>query len=167
MIGSRALALALTLTTASTGFAAPEPAPDPPPPTLVAPAPPLAVEVDPAHYRMVLAGNIVIGVGGLSLVAMLVGLGLRSDAQTRRRALGVAILRDPDAIAVQDRRLAAGTTLSIAGGAAAGALFVAGISLVALGYSRERKRRATLTSPSQLAPMLDRERVGLSWLVRF
>src|SRR5690606_32307765 len=100
------------------------------------------------------------------LVAMLVGLGIRSDALTLRRALGTATTPNPGAIARQDQRIETSTIVALTGGAAAGALFVAGITLVALGYSRGRKRREALNLHGQLAPMLGRDRVGLSWLVR-
>lgn len=132
--------------------------PEPPPP-------PSVVEVDPANYRMVLAGDIVIGLGGAGLLTMLVGLGIRSDALGQRRALGVADNPNPDAIARQDQRIETGTILAITGGATAGALFATGITLVALGYSRERKRREALRMVA--LPLLGRDRLGLSWALRF
>lgn len=161
-----AAGLVASLVTASPVTAAPgEAEPQPPPPTLEPPPPASVVEVDPANYRMVLAGDIVIGLGGAGLISMLVGLGIRSAALSQRRALGVAIEPDFAAIARQDRRIETGTILAISGGAAAGALFATGITLVALGYSRERKRREALGMVG--APLLGRDRVGLSWQLRF
>ncbi|MFO7565960.1 MAG: hypothetical protein R6X02_25175 [Enhygromyxa sp.] len=162
-----AAGLAASLASASPVIAAPdEQQPQPPPPTLEPPPPPpLEPEVDPANYRMVLAGNVVIGLGGAGLIAMAVGLGIRSDAITRRQALGLAIDRDPAAIARQDRRIETATILAISGGAATAALFASGITLVALGYSRERKRREALRM--SYAPLLGRDRLGLSWQLRF
>lgn len=169
------IAVVVTLMATSTVQAAPgqgEPVVQPQPtapeaPLPAVPPPVLPIEVDPANYRMVLAGNIVIGLGGAGLVAMIVGLGIRSDALTQRRALAAAIAPDLEANARQDQRIETSTIVATAGGAAAGALFVAGITLVALGYSRERKRREALNRQGQLAPMLGRQRIGLNWLVRF
>lgn len=151
-----AAALAVSLTWTSVAIAAPPAEPPPPPPT---------VEVDPGNYRMVLAGNVVIGLGGAGLITMLVGLGLRSDAIGQRRALTVGADPDEQAIARQQRRIETGTILAITGGAAAGALFATGITLVALGYSRERKRREALRMVA--VPLLGRDRVGLSWTLHF
>ncbi len=168
-----ALCLAVTLTTVSEPAVTEPPADaeleptvaEPPPPTIVPPAPPQPVEVDPRNYRMVLAGDIVIGFGGAGLLAMLVGLGLRSDALAQRRALGVAAEPDAAAIARQDRRIETGTLLTITGGVAAGALFATGITLVALGHARERKRRES--SNLIPAPSFDRHAVVLRWTIRF
>ena len=134
---------------------------EPPPP------PPELVEVDPANYKMVLAGDIIIGLGGAGLITMAVGLGIRADARTQRAALGVAEAPNLDAQAKQDRRIQLGTRLAIAGGASAGALFVTGITLVALGYARERRRRASLVRLSAPTPTLAPDRAGLSWAIEF
>jgi hypothetical protein len=141
------LVLSMTL---SLGLAAPieppiepDPAPVAPPPVLVLPSP-TPIEVDPTNYRMVLAGNFVIGFGGAALIAMAVGLGVRADAVTQRQALTVGSDPNDEAIARQERRMQMGTVVGITGGAAAGALFVTGVTLVALGYKRERRRRAAL-----------------------
>jgi hypothetical protein len=114
---------------------------------------------------MVLAGDIVIGLGGAGLVTMLVGLVIRSDAIAQREAIGVAAEPDPAAIAQQEQRIDTGVILAITGGAAAGALFATGISLVAVGHARERKRREALQMTA--APLLGRDRMGLSWTLRF
>jgi hypothetical protein len=155
------LSLAAALATAST----PEPAVAEPPPPVLVPPPAQPVEVDPRNYNMVLAGNIVIGLGGAGLVAMIVGLGLRGDAISQRRALAVSVEPDTAAIARQDRRISTGTILAISGGAASGALFVTGITLVSLGYARERKRRESLSLIP--VPSFDRVSVGLRWSLRF
>lgn len=133
----------------------------PPAPVMVMP-PPTPIEVDPANYRMVLAGDIVIGLGGAALIAMAVGLGLRSDAVTQRQALSVGADPDLDAIARQDQRIRAGAITGVTGGVAAGALFVTGITLVALGYERERRRRLALPTAA-VGP----EGVGLHWSLHF
>lgn len=143
-------------------------APAPTPASSPVPPPALPLTVDPANYRMVLAGDVVIGLGGAGLVTMLVGLLIRSDALTRRNALGVAQQPDEAAIARQDRRIETGTLLAITGGAVAAALFTSGITLVAVGHSRERKRREALRFDDLAAvPLLGRERVGLSVGFRF
>jgi SAM-dependent methyltransferase len=155
---------------------APEPVAESPPdpaastaPVVAVAAPVLVHEVDPAHYRMVLAGDIIIGLGGAALVAMGVGLGVRSDAVNQRRAWSVAVNPDADAIARQDRRIHTGTLVAISGGAAAGVLLATGITMVALGYARERKRREALRLV--FAPQISREHeavnVGLGALLRF
>lgn len=162
MIG-QAIALASSLALLGT----PEPAApiaEPPPPVLV-PPPAQPLEVDPRNYNMVLAGNIVIGLGGAGLVTMIVGLGVRADAANQRGALGVAVDPDTAAIARQDRRIQTATILAISGGAAAGALFVSGIALVALGHARERKRRESLSLIP--APSFGRSSVGLRWSLEF
>ena len=159
-----AIATFVALTLASVG--APEPAPtlEPPAPALM-PPPPQLPEVDPRNYNMVLAGNLVIGLGGAGLITMIAGLGVRSDALAQRRALGVATEPDAAALARQDRRIQTGTILAVTGGVATVALFTSGVTLVALGYARERKRRESLTwIPT---PTIGRETVGLHWSIRF
>lgn len=150
-------------------FRKPQQAPEPAPaPVLVPPAPAQVVEVDPANYKLVLAGDIVIGLGGAGLITMLAGLIIHNDAVSQREALGVATEPDAAAIARQEQRIETGTILAISGGAAAGALFTTGITLVALGYARERKRRESLNRSSMIpTPLLGRDRVGLSWRIHF
>lgn len=138
----------------SSSEAEPEPVMVPPPPT--------TIEVDPSNYRMVLAGNIVIGLSGAGMIAMAVGLGIRSDAMTQRQALTVGNPPDLDAIARQARRIETGTQLAIIGGAAAAVLLASGISLVAVGYRRERLRRLSLPVAS-FGP----HGASLSWTLRF
>jgi hypothetical protein len=145
---------------------------EPPAPVLTPPQPaaPVELEVDPRNYRMVLAGDIVIGLAGAGLIAMVAGLGIRADARSQRAALTVATSPDVDAIAHQDQRIELGTILAISGGVTAGAMFTTGITLVALGYARERKRReservgALTLVPS---PSFDRTGFGLRWSLRF
>ena len=129
--------------------------------TMIRPPPPAPIEPDPRNYRLVLIGDIVIGLGGAALITMVVGLGIRAEAIDRRDALLVGEA-DLDAIARQDQRISTGTTLAIAGGAATGALFAAGITMVALGYKRERERRQQLP-----ALYLGPRGAGLSWSLRF
>ena len=136
------------------------------------PPPPTAIEPDPANYRLVLAGDIVIGLGGASLIVMAVGLGLRADAVSQREGLVSAPNSDPEAIANQDQRISLGTNLAIAGGTSAAALFVSGITLVAVGYARERKRRDALTTlvPIELGipvPSVGRNHLAVAWALRF
>jgi hypothetical protein len=129
---------------------------------VVTPPPPAPVEVDPRNYRMVLSGDILIGLSGAGMIAMAVGLGIRSDAVTQRQALTVGDPPDPDAIARQDRRIQTGAQIAITGGVAAAVLLSTGISLVAVGYRRERLRRLSLPSAS-VGP----QGVSLSWTLRF
>jgi hypothetical protein len=130
-------------------------------PPVVAP-PPAPVEVDPRNYRMVLSGDILIGLSGAGMIAMAVGLGIRSDAMTQRQALTVGDPPDLDAIARQDRRIQTGAQIAITGGVAAAVLLSTGISLVAVGYRRERLRRLSLPSAS-FGP----QGVSLRWTLRF
>lgn len=166
------IALVGSLLTVSTGALAPGDEPivasvaseaEPPAPELLPPPEPL--EVDPRNYRMVLAGNIVIGLGGAALIGMIAGLGIRSAAVTTRQALGVAIDRDDAAIARADRCIHTGTILAISGGAGAAALFTTGITLVALGYKRERERRAALSWVP--TPMIGPTELGIHWSIQF
>lgn len=136
--------------------------PAPPPPPLPSLPPPTPIEVDRANYGMVLAGNIVIGLGGVGFIAMVVGLGVRADAVTQRQALSVGSDPDFSAITRQDQRIHTATITAVTGGVAAGALFVTGITLVALGYDRERRRRVALPTA-----MVGPEGAGIGWSLRF
>lgn len=176
-----ALALTVTTTVTATKDTAPAAGEAPtadasstatvePPAPVAVPPPPSPVEVDPRNYRMVLAGDIVIGLAGAGLIAMVAGLGIRSDARGQRQALGVSTSPDLDAIARQDQRIELGTILAISGGVTAGAMFATGITLVALGYSRERKRRDSQRVGGLSAipsPSFDRNGFGLGWSLRF
>lgn len=162
-----ALAIGLSVLPISTRAAAPAQAavPEPvtvPPPPVTVPPPPVPVEVDPRNYRMVLVGDILIGLSGAGMIAMAVGLGIRSDAVTHRQALTVSDQPDLDAIARQERRIETGAQLAITGGVAAAVLLSSGISLVAVGYRRERLRRLSLPNAS-FGP----HGVSLSWTLRF
>jgi hypothetical protein len=153
------LALGLSVLPISALAAPPQPAA---PESAVVVPPPTMIEVDPRNYRMVLAGNIVIGLSGAGMIAMAVGLGIRSDAVTQRQALTVSDQPDLDAIARQARRIETGTQLAITGGVAAAVLLASGITLVAVGYRRERQRRLSLPSAS-FGP----HGASLSWTLRF
>jgi hypothetical protein len=161
-----ALAIGLSVLPLSASAAPPAvPAPvepvEPVEPVMV-PPPPTPIEVDPRNYRMVLAGDILIGLSGAGMIAMAVGLGIRSDAVTQRQALTVSDQPDLDAIDRQDRRIETGVQVAIIGGVAAAALLSSGISLVAVGYRRERLRRLSLPSAS-FGP----HGASLSWTLRF
>jgi hypothetical protein len=104
--------------------------------------------VDPANRKLVLAGNVVTGLGGAAFVVMAVGLLLHDN----RAASGDGDGDDPDAPLEEDESLGVGAGLAIGGGAAAGALFVSGITLMAVGYRRERLRRAALTFTPAVGP---------------
>lgn len=121
---------------------APAPAPTPPPP-VAAPA------VDPANYRMVLAGDIVVGVGGLGFVLMAAGLVLRSDASRRLDAAEASPMPDDERIAAQSQRVSLGTGLALGGGIAAAVCLTTGVTLIAVGRRRERLRRDGLLRGAQ------------------
>jgi hypothetical protein len=158
-----ALAIGLSVLPLSASAAPPAvPAPVEPGGPVMVPPPPTPIEVDPRNYRMVLAGDILIGLSGAGMIAMAVGLGIRSDAVTQRQALTVGDPPDLDAIARQDRRIETGVQVAIIGGVAAAALLSSGISLVAVGYRRERLRRLSLPSAS-FGP----HGASLSWTLRF
>jgi hypothetical protein len=158
-----ALAIGLSVLPLSAS-AAPPAVPEPVEPVepVMVPPPPTPIEVDPRNYRMVLAGDILIGLSGAGMIAMAVGLGIRSDAVTQRQALTVSDQPDLDAIDRQDRRIETGAQVAIIGGVAAAALLSSGISLVAVGYRRERLRRLSLPSAS-FGP----HGASLSWTLRF
>jgi hypothetical protein len=137
----------------------PESVTEPVPPV---PPPPAPVQVDPRNYRMVLAGDVLIGLSAAGMITMVVGLGIRSDALTQRRALTVSEQPDLDAIDRQERRIDTSVQLAITGGIAAAVLLSSGISLVAVGYRRERLRRLSLPSAS-FGP----HGASLSWTLRF
>lgn len=131
---------------------APDPEPEPvvdapplPPPSVVIPPPPVqAIEVDPVNYRIVLAGDVMIGLGGVGFVLMGAGLVLRNDAVVQRDAQQLAEQPDPAEIAKQERRLVVGNTLALVGGVSAAVLMVSGIGMVIGGRTRERRRREAL-----------------------
>lgn len=123
----------------------PEPIPEPAPaPPVMVPPPPELVEVDPVNYRIVLAGDVLVGLGGVGFVSMCAGLVVYYDASLQRIGQAVAGEPDLDAIAEQDRRVALGTNLAIVGGVSAAVLMGAGIGLIIGGRARERKRRDAL-----------------------
>lgn len=164
-----ALAIGLSVLPTATRAAPPQsPVPEPAetsesvPAPVVIPPPPAPVEVDPRNYRMVLAGDILIGLSGVGMITMAVGLGIRSDAVTQRQALTVGDPPDLDALARQARRIETGTQLGITGAVATAVLLSSGISLVAVGYRRERLRRLSLPSAS-FGP----HGASLSWTLRF
>lgn len=117
--------------------------PESPVPAAV-PPPPLLVEVDPINYRIVLVGDVLVGLGGVGFVVMCAGLLVRSDAAVLRDAEASAMAPDSGEIARQDRRIALGTNLALAGGVSAAVLFVSGIGMIIGGRQRERRRRAAL-----------------------
>ncbi len=128
---------------------APAPAPRveaaPPPPSVTIPRPPAPeLEVDPVNYRIVLAGDVLIGLGGVGFVLLGAGLVLRSDAKVQRDAQQVATEPDSTEIAKQERRLVLGNTLAWVGGISAAVLMSAGIGLILGGRARERRRRDAL-----------------------
>ena len=126
----------------------PEPEPasvEPPAPSIPIPAPPPeTIEVDPVNYRIVLAGDVLIGIGGVGFVLMGAGLVVHSDAKVQRDAQASATDPDLDAIAKQDQRLVVGNVLALAGGVSAALLMSAGIGLIIGGRARERRRRERL-----------------------
>jgi hypothetical protein len=137
----------------------PSPAPSPvveaPPPPSIPVPPPQPIEVDPANYRIVLVGDVLIGLGGVGFVIMGAGLVVRSDAITQRDAQQVATEPNLDEIAKQDRRLVLGNALALVGGVSAAMLMGAGIGLIIGGRARERRRREALViSPSANGLML-------------
>jgi len=126
----------------------PEPEPasvEPPAPSIpIPPPPPETIEVDPVNYRIVLAGDVLIGIGGVGFVLMGAGLVVHSDAKVQRDAQASATDPDLDAIAKQDQRLVVGNVLALAGGVSAALLMSAGIGLIIGGRARERRRRERL-----------------------
>jgi hypothetical protein len=119
--------------------------------------------VDPANHRLVVAGNVVTGLGVGAFIVMTAGFLVASDANDR---LGYARAReDDDEIARQQGRLGAGRIMGISAAAAMTAMLVAGLTLIGVGRTRERKRREALETA--WVPMLSPERAGLAWTLRF
>lgn len=116
----------------------------PPPSVVIPPAPVQAIEVDPVNYRIVLAGDVLIGLGGVGFVLMGAGLVVRNDAMVQRDAQQVAEEPDQAEIAKQERRFTIGNTLALVGGVSAAVLMVSGIGMIIGGRTRERRRRDAL-----------------------
>jgi hypothetical protein len=177
----RAIALVTALTSAGASASPAEPAPAAEPDAAVhdaswvepgrAPAPevapepgPSVIQVDAKNYRLVVAGNILTGVGLGAFIAMTTGFLVASDARDR---LGFANARHDEAeIAKQERRERTGNIVGISGAAAAGALLISGLTLIGVGRTRERKRRAALEA-SRLTPVVGPGIVGVQWVARF
>lgn len=120
---------------ASAPASASEPAPAP-----VIPPPPELVEVDPTNYRIVLVGDVLVGLGGVGFLVMCAGLVVYTDAAQQRSNLAGSELDT----ASLDRRVALGTQLALAGGVSAALLFASGIGMIIGGRRRERARREAL-----------------------
>lgn len=118
-------------------------------------------KVDPANRKLVVAGNITTGLGGAALVVMLVGLLIHQNQPSS----GGGDPDDPTAELEDSGSLGVGGGLAIGGGAAAGALFVSGITLMAVGYRREKQRRAKLNLT--LRPAGGPGEFGLAGRIRF
>lgn len=125
---------------ASEPASASEPAPAPP----LVPPPPELVEVDPTNYRIVLVGDVLVGLGGVGFLVMCAGLVVYNDAAQQRRNLAGAEQSDDALLASLDRRVALGTQLALAGGVSAALLFASGIGMIIGGRRRERARREAL-----------------------
>jgi hypothetical protein len=124
--------------------------------------PPL--RVDPANHKLVVAGNVLTGLGVGAFITMTAGFVVMSGA---RDELGYAKRReDEDAIAKFEKRERTGLAIGIAGAAATGALLITGLTLIGVGRQRERKRRAALSEQS-LLPVLGPRTAGLRWSFRF
>ncbi len=124
------------------------------------------VRVAPENRRLVLAGNIVTGAGLAAFVAMTVGFLVASDARDR---LGFARAKsDPDDASIDkfEGRVRTGNIVGISAAAASGALLITGLTLIGVGRSRERKRRAALEEQSVI-PVFGRGVAGFSWIGRF
>lgn len=120
--------------------------------------------VDPANHRLVVAGNVITGVGLGTFIMMATGFLVASDARDR---LGFATAReDDDEIAKQQARERTGKIIGITGAAATGALLITGLTLIGVGRSRERKRRAALES-QRVSPLLGPSTAGIQWVARF
>jgi hypothetical protein len=122
--------------------------------------------VDPKNYKIALSGNILIGLGVGGFILMATGFLLASDARDRLGYARAKAEPDEDVVAKHEGRLRTGNILGITGAAAAGAFLITGITLTALGRSRERKRREALEEQS-LAPIFGPGMAGLSWSARF
>jgi hypothetical protein len=116
-----------------------------PPPAPLVPPPPELVEVDPTNYRIVLVGDVLVGLGGVGFLVMCAGLVVYNEATQQRRNQAVGAEAPDDAeLAPLDRRVALGTNLALVGGVSAAVLFASGIGMIIGGRRRERARREAL-----------------------
>ncbi|GEM_PF-6367967 len=130
--------------------------------------------VDPRNYRMVLAGNVITGLGGATFFTMLVGLVIRAHA---RDELAQA-RRNDDLDHAREARSQGrlGSWLAVSGGGMTAILMGTGVSLMAIGYRRERERRAnlrrdaglgSLAGPIRWVPWWNRAGGGIVGSLRF
>jgi hypothetical protein len=126
------------------------------------------------NWRMVVAGDVLIGAGMGGFAVMVAGLAVQSRGSQELDRLA---LRDDVTQADRDEAQAQrdlGLRLAIAGASTTVALLTTGITLVAVGNRRERKRReaqratAWGSGPSGwMVPTRSKRSVGLSWSWRF
>ena len=103
-------------------------------------------EVDPLNWNIVLAGNILTGVGVAGFLLMAGGLAARHDAQERMSTVGttsnLAGLQQKRDKFRQQRKV--GEVLALSGGIAAAAFVSTGLGLMFWGRAREKQRRESL-----------------------
>ena len=152
-----------------------EPAPDLPPEPEEGPEPgsvgqPVAKE----NYRMVVIGDVLIGVGMGGFGLMVAGLAVRSSGKSEYERLVLNEDATQENLDEAKARQELGLKLTLAGAGVTTALLAAGITLVAVGSRRERLRRASLEAswwgtgpqPWVLGPRGGRS-VGANWGWRF
>lgn len=122
----------------------------------------------PANRNLVVAGNVVTGLGGAGFITMAVGLLIANEADNE---LGFANVADDEqrAAALRQRRQT-GQIIGLAGGIGAGVFLATGITLMIVGYRRERLRREALERQARWGQgglAVGRNGASVSWRVSF
>lgn len=122
----------------------------------------------PANRNMVIAGNVVTGLGGAGFITMAVGLLVANEADNE---LGFAdVADDAERVAGLEQRRRTGQIIGLVGGISAGVLLATGITLMAVGYRRERLRREQLERQArwgQGGVWVSPQGAAVSWRVSF
>lgn len=138
-----------------------------------APPPSEGPEVDPKNYRLVLVGDVITGLGVGTFIMMTAGFVVASAASDKAAGLE-AMGNDEDQAEIDtlDQRTRTGQIVGFTGAGLTIALLATGISLIAVGRTRERKRREALRDGQQVrlqwpAPSLSRRGAAVGWGLRF
>lgn len=138
-----------------------------------APPPTEGPSVDPRNYRLVLVGDVITGLGVGTFIMMTAGFVVASAASDKASGLK-AMGNDEDQAEIDalDQRTRTGQIVGYAGAGLTVALLATGISLIAVGRTRERKRREAMPGAAQVrlhmpTPTLSRHGAGVGWSLRF
>ncbi len=137
------------------------------------PAPAEGPSVDPKNYRLVLVGDVITGLGVGTFIMMTAGFVVASASSDKAAGLK-SMGNDEDQAEIDrlDRRTETGQLIGYTGAGLTVALLASGITLIAVGRSRERKRREALQDQPQVrlmwpSPSVSRRGLGVGWTLRF